>query len=356
MSGSSLVIRSETPPEGGAEFGPARRRGTTKTLVWLFLRNPVIPLLVIGLTCFCLFVPYFATIADLRNIALETPVLLLLAGGGAVVLITGNFDLSTEGTLEFTSVLAGWLMVKAYPGGPFGLSPFIVLPLIVLVGCLIGVVNGVFVSVLKVNPFIVTLTTMLILKGAAAIPTQANTIYQLPSAYEWVGNSTWGGFSAIAFVAVALYALLLLYMRYSLFSRHCYAIGGNSQAAVENGIPVKRVIIGAYALSGGFAAIAGWLDAARVASASPGLDDGIIFTVFAAMVIGGVSLVGGRGSLLGAAAGALLMTCVNNVLNLVALPPLYVDFVRGLVLLIAVLLIVTRQKIAARVGIQEPAW
>jgi ribose/xylose/arabinose/galactoside ABC-type transport system permease subunit len=348
-------MRDEALPTGNAVSGSAGGK-PVKAITWLFLRNPIGPLLVVALICFCVFVPFFATISDAQNMALETPVLLLLAGGGAVVLISGNFDLSSEGTLEFTSVLAAWLMVKSAPGGPFGLSPFIVLPLMVLVGCLIGVVNGVFVSILKVNPFIVTLTTMLTLKGAAAIPTQGNTIYQLPAAYGWVGSATWHGFSAILFVAVGLYALLWLYMRYSVFSRHCYAVGGNVSAAVENGVSAKRVVIGAYAISGGFAAIAGWLDAARIASASPVLDDGIIFTVFAAMVIGGISLTGGRGSLLGAAAGAVLMTSVNNVLNLVALPPLYVDFVRGLVLLIAVLLIVARQKLAARLGIQEPAW
>lgn len=315
----------------------------------------MLPLLIVALSAFVVFVPFFATTRNLEDLGLESAVLLILAGGGSIVLITGNFDLSSEGTLAFTAVLAGWLMVNASPGGGFGLSPFLVLPLTIMVGGLIGLANAFLVEGLGVNPFIVTLTTLLTLKGAAALPTHALTIYGLPSTYDWIGRSTIAGVSMIVIVALVIYVALALFVRHSLFGRHLYAVGGNREAALRNGISPLRVVSVAYGLSGALAAVAGWLAATRLDSAAPALEDGIIFNVFAAMVIGGVSLTGGKGSLWGAAGGVVLLGAINNVLNLVALNPLYVNFVRGLVLLLAVLLIIVRQRLGARLGLQERA-
>ena len=117
---------------------------------------------------------------------------------------------------------------------------------------------------------------------------------------------------------------------------------------------LKTVLL-VYGMSGGLAAVAGWLNAARLDSASASAGDGITFTVFAAMIIGGVALSGGAGSLWGVLGGVILLASIDNVLNLIAINPLYVNFVRGAVIIVAVLLIVARQRLALRFRIEEPA-
>jgi ribose/xylose/arabinose/galactoside ABC-type transport system permease subunit len=347
MSSGAMLVAEEAPR--------GLLRGHMGGALRIVLRNPILPLLLIALPAFALLVPDYASTQNLSNLALQSSVLLVLVGGGSLVVISGNFDLSTEGTLAFTAVTAGSLMVMESPGAGIGLSPVLVLPGSIVVGALIGVLIGMLVEGLGVNPFVVTLGALLTLKGAAALPTSAQTIYGLPEAYTWIGQHDVAGVSLIVVVAVALYVLLGVFLRRSVYGRHLYAVGANKQAARENGISPLRVVVTAYAISGGCAAVAGWLAAARLDSAGAALGDGIIFTVFAALVIGGISLSGGRGNLWGAAGGVLLLGSIDNVLNLVALNPLYVSFVRGAVILLAVVLIVVRQRLALRLKIQEPA-
>jgi ribose/xylose/arabinose/galactoside ABC-type transport system permease subunit len=312
-------------------------------------------MLVVMLVLFALFVPYFATAANLNDVALEASALLLLAGGGSVVLITGNFDLSSEGTMVFAAVFGAWFMQKGSPGG-LGLSPFLVIPLMICFGGVIGVINGVLVAYFRVNAFVVTLAMLLTLEGLAVLPDNATTFFNFPSAYTWPGSQVVGGIAGIVFIAVGVFVLLGLYMHYSPYGRHVYAVGGNEDAALRNGINTRRVIIVAYVISGALAGLAGWLESVRVGSAQEALDSGIIFTVFAAMVIGGVSLSGGKGGLLGCAGGVLLMTCVNNVLNLANVNPLWVNAAGGLVIFVAIGLMIVRQTISRRLGLQERAW
>lgn len=350
----SATLISPTPAaEGAPDRSPVRDAAGRALRV--VMRNPILPLLLVALPAFALFVPDYATTENLSNLALQSSVLLLLVGGGALVVITGNFDLSTEGTLAFTAVTSATLMVMTPPGAGIGLPAGLVLALAIGAGGLIGCLIGLMVEGWGVNPFVVTLGALLTLKGAAALPTRAQTIYGLPDAYNWVGRYEVGGVSFIVIVAVTLYVLLAIYLRQSVFGRHLYAVGANKEAARENGISPLRIVVSAYAISGALAAVAGWLASARLDSAGAALGDGIIFTVFAALVIGGVSLTGGRGNLWGAAGGVLLLGSIDNVLNLVALNPLYVAFVRGAVILLAVVLIVMRQRLAVRLRIQEPA-
>jgi ribose/xylose/arabinose/galactoside ABC-type transport system permease subunit len=319
------------------------------------LRNPILPILLVALPSFALFVPYYATPGNIANLLLASSILLLLATGGAIVMITGNIDLSVEGILAFTSMVAAWLMVAAPSGAGLELSPWLVIPFSILLGIGIGALNALLVEGLGVNPFIVTIGMLLALKGAAAIPTQATTVYGLPDLYSFVGLNDVGGVSWVVIIAFTVCLVISVWLRNSIAGRHIYAIGGNKAAAHENGILPRRVVMLAYCISGGLAAIAGWLNAARLNSVSASAGDGITFTVFAAMIIGGISLSGGRGGLLGVLGGVILLTSIDNVLNLIALNPLYVNFVRGMVILLAVVLIVVRQKLAERLGIQEPA-
>jgi ribose/xylose/arabinose/galactoside ABC-type transport system permease subunit len=338
---------------GAGEVAPVAR--LLAPLGRAMLRNPILPILLVAIPIFALFVPYYATWGNARNLALASSILLLLACGGAVVMISGNMDLSVEGTLAFTAMMAAWLMTEKQGGSGLLLSPYLVIPFSIALGALVGCINAFLVERLGVNPFIVTIGMLLALKGAAAIPTGAATIYGLPPAYSWVGYHSALGVSWIVVIAFAVALLLSLWLRHSVAGRHLYAVGGNRAAAIENGVSSWRTVTLAYAVSGALAGLAGWLNAARLDSAAASSADGVTFTVFAAMIIGGVALTGGAGSLWGVLGGVVLLSSIDNVLNLTAINPLYVNFVRGAVILLAVVLIVLRQRLAARLGLQEAA-
>jgi ribose/xylose/arabinose/galactoside ABC-type transport system permease subunit len=222
-------------------------------------------------------------------------------------------------------------------------------------GIAIGAFNGVLVEGLGVNPFIVTLGTLLTLKGASAIPTGAQTLYGLPEGFSGIAQVDILGVNLIVIVAAAIYLALAIFMTRAVAARHVYAVGGDKRAARENGISPLRVILFVYCVSGACAGLAGWLTAARLDSAGPGLGNDITFTVFAAIVIGGIALEGGKGSLWGSLGGVVLLGSIDNVLNLLALNPLYVNFVRGSVIVVAILLIVARGRLVRALGIQERA-
>ncbi len=349
MSNTGLV---QSNVEGGGRMTLVRPLGAVGRAM---LRNPILPILLVALPLFAIFVPFYATLPNLKNLLLASSILLLLASGGALAMMTGNIDLSVEGTLVFTAMVAAWLMSDQTGALGIQLSPFIVIPLTIALGAGVGLLNALMIEGLGVNPFIVTLGMLLALKGAAAIPTGAATIYGLPAAYSWVGlNSVWG-VSWVVIIAFSVWFLVALWLRHSIAGRHIYAIGGSKDAAVENGISPIRTVAMVYALSGSLAGLAGWLNAARLDSASASSADGITFPVFAAIIIGGVALTGGAGSLWGVLGGVILLTSIDNVLNLIALNPLYVNFVRGAVIILAVLLIVLRQRLALRFGLQERA-
>ena len=354
---SQTTSTDPTPQRGvGSVVAPPHARGGFgRHVIEIILRNPVLPILFIALPAFAVFVPDYATTGNLQNLLLQSAVLALLVAGGATVVISGNFDLSVEGTLAFSATVAAWLMYDKSPGSGFGLNGTLAVLVTVLVGIAVGVINGLMVEALHVNPFIVTLGTLLTLKGAAAIPTSAQTLYGLPSSYSGVARQAYFGVNLIVLIAAVLYAGIAVYMTRAVAARHIYAVGGNKRAARENGVNPLKSIIFVYCISGACAGVAGWLTAARLDSAGPGLGNDITFTVFASIVIGGIALEGGKGSLWGALGGVVLLGSIDNVLNLLAINPLYVNFVRGSVIVIAILLIVARGRLAAAFGIQERA-
>jgi ribose/xylose/arabinose/galactoside ABC-type transport system permease subunit len=347
---SGPTVRSGEEAEAGS---PSARLAASAGKA--MLRNPILPILFVALPLFSIFVPFYATLANLTNLLLAASVLLLLSIGGALTMISGNIDLSVEGTLAFTTMVAAWLMAAAPDGIGLELNPLLTILISVGLGVAIGLLNALMVEGLHVNPFIVTIGMLLALKGAAAIPTHAMTIYGMPAAYSWVGLHSLFGLSWVAVIAFAICFALSFWLRNSVAGRHIYAIGGAKDSAVENGVSALKTVLLVYGMSGGLAAVAGWLNAARLDSASASAGDGITFTVFAAMIIGGVALSGGAGSLWGVLGGVILLASIDNVLNLIAINPLYVNFVRGAVIIVAVLLIVARQRLALRFRIEEPA-
>jgi len=280
--------------------------------------------------------------------------------GQTFVLISGNFDLSTESTLGLAALFGIWLIVPAlapFWGGGLLISPYVSILVILLMGALIGYVIGGLITVGRMNNFIVTLAMLLILRGLMLAFTEGNatTGLNFPPAdvFYWLGHTTAFEIKGFIKIPVAVVATGLVFiaghilLNYHRFGRELYAIGGNKAAALASGIDADKRIRQVYMLSGVLAALAGWMLAGRVASIQVNLGEGYIFTVFAGAVIGGVSLQGGRGTMLGALGGVLLLSTIDRGLNLMRVSVFWIKVIQGLIIMIAMFIDAQRVRYRA---------
>jgi ribose/xylose/arabinose/galactoside ABC-type transport system permease subunit len=203
-------------------------------------------------------------------------------------------------------------------------------------GTLIGAFNGFCVAKLKINPFIVTLATMIVFRGLTIVLTKSVAVIRLPDLYQNIAAINIGPIPVLIIITLALYAFFHFITTSTLFGRKLLAVGGNRQAAFAFGLDPDKVIISAFTLSGLLGAVAGWFMSARVDAALPLLAQGLTFDVMAAAVIGGVSLQGGKGSMIGALGGVLLLSAINAALTVGAVSPYWYNIVRGMVIFVAV--------------------
>lgn len=207
-----------------------------------------------------------------------------------------------------------------------------------VLGAVAGVFNGVLVMGLGINPLIATLGTMSIARGIALVVTEGFSVSSLPSGFAWIGKAELGGFPVIVIFTLALVVIFDLAVRHTQFFRQVYFIGANEKAALLSGIHVTRVRIIAYALTGVLAALAGVLLASRLMSGTPTAGNGIELQVLAAAVIGGASLRGGEGAILGAFLGVVFVALINNSMTMLAVSIYWQMIVIGTVLVAAVAL------------------
>ncbi|MFE9451920.1 ABC transporter permease [Streptomyces sp. NPDC006739] len=297
-------------------------------------------LLVLGLIGFIVS-PAFLTSDNLLGVAQQSTELSLLVLAEAMILIAGRMDLSLESTIGVAPVIAVWLVLPT-DGGRFhglGVLPtWTAVPVCLLVGALIGAINGFLILKLRLNGFIVTLGALTMLRGLQVAISQGQSIVELPSSFTYLGSSSWLGVPAPVWICVVLFAIggsALAWLRHG---RALYAIGGNSEAARTAGIRVDRVMWTVLILGGLLAAFAGILYTGHYGSISADQGSGWIFQVFAATVIGGVSLNGGRGTLFGALTGVLTLQLVVNVMTLAGVPPLWNQFLNGAIIIVALII------------------
>jgi len=298
----------------------------------------------------------FLTATNLRNILVAASVLGILVVGQTFVLLTGNFDLSAESMTALAALVGVWLLVPAGPptfGGGMELPPFAAVGIILAMGAAIGWLIGALITFGRMNNFIVTLAMLIILRGAVLRFTNGQTVIgQGEDAFNWLGHADLFTLPLLGRVPVSVVVLLLTFavayvlLQYRPFGRELYAIGGNRAAALASGIDPDRRVRQAYMLSGLLAAFAGWMLAGRVQSVPSNLAEGMIFNVFAAAVIGGVSLQGGRGSVIGAFGGVLLLASINAGLNLMRVSVFWTQAIQGFVILIA--MFIDAQKVRFR--------
>jgi ribose/xylose/arabinose/galactoside ABC-type transport system permease subunit len=322
-------------------------------LIWFLL------LAVVAL--FSFLTPTFFTPANFLNVLIHASVLGLMVVAQTFTLITGNFDLSIESTLAVTAMFGSWLIVRAGSpdnGSGWGVHPFIAIATMFLIGVSVGWLNGTLITRLKMNNFVVTLAMLIALRGVVRLVPKGNTIYGISAhpLYYWLGFESLGPIPLSVILLFVVYAVAFVILRYTRFGRELYATGANKQAALASGVNPNRRIVQVYIIAGLLAALSGWVLSGRLHSVIPNLAEGMVFEVFAAAVVGGISLQGGRGSIIGAFGGVLLLSAIDAGMNLLDVSVFWVEAIRGLIILFA--MIIDAQKVrfkAAPAALVEPA-
>jgi simple sugar transport system permease protein len=251
-------------------------------------------------------------------------------------------DLSLESTIGVAPVIALWVVLPSSGGRFNGLGgpTWLAIPICLAVGAAIGAFNGFMMLKLKLNGFIVTLAMLITLRGLIIVIDGGQSIFTLPSSFMYLGRTSWLGMPASVWVCGLLFAIGMVALAWYRPGRALYAIGGNPGAARAAGVRVDRTIWAVLVIAGMLAAFGGILYAGRLGSVAASQGDGMIFKVFAATVIGGVSLNGGRGSLFGALTGVLTLALIENVLSYGNVGGDKFKFFDGVVILVA--LVVSR--------------
>jgi len=325
------VTSQDTTPTGGKlQTTPTFGRIALVRLRDLALLPALVVLVVIG----SLISPVFLNPNNLNTILTSSAALALIVLAESLIIITGKFDLSLESIYGFAPAIGAMVVVPAAKFG-FGLEwpAFVGIIVVLLVGGLVGFVNGFLVVALRLNAFIVTLAMLIILRGMLVGATSGRTLFDLPDAFYGLMEITLLGLPLAVWLAAVAFLIAGLVLRYHRLGRALYAIGGNPEAARAAGIRVERVLWGVYVVAGVLAAIGGLAITGYVGAISANQGNGLIFTVFAASVIGGISLDGGKGTMFGALTGVLLLGIVQNVLTLAQVPSFWIQAIYGAIIL-----------------------
>jgi len=275
----------------------------------------------------------FWNLGNLNNLSLAVSITALMAIGSTLVIFTGGIDLSI-GSMIALITMAMATLIK-FEGWPVIAG----LLFAVILGAILGAFNGLFSAYLKVPSFIATLAGLSIFKGAAFLFNNGSPIFSISENFEVFFYGKLFGIIPLPFIYVAVfYIFFILYMNYSKLGREIYAVGGNEIAAKFSGINVKKVKFITFVIAGAMAGIASILMASRLNSGSPNYGSGMELSAIAAAVIGGASLLGGRGDIINTLLGALIIIIVQNGLNLNAVPTSLQSITIGIIILIAVLI------------------
>jgi ribose transport system permease protein len=296
-----------------------------------------------GLVALCVILtiltPSFLKADNLMNIARQSSINALLSLGMLLPILTAGIDLSIGSILAFAIICAGMVSVT------WGMSPILAILVCLAVGALAGWLNGILLTKLRLpHPFISTLGTMNIFRGLALVVTGASPIFGFPYAVNFVGQESIGIIPISFILVIVAYIIFHLFLNRTSTGRYIYAIGGNKEAARLSGIPVDRVLVLVYTLSGFMAALGGLVLIGRTNSASPIAGLSYELDAIAAVIIGGASFFGGVGTVWGTLIGALIIAVLRNGLNLLGTSSDLQTIVIGIVIIAAVYVDVLRRK------------
>lgn len=273
---------------------------------------------------------FFLTSANLANIARTLAIVGITSIGMTLVLITRGVDISVGSVAALAGVLVSILWLEN--GVSMGVSVTVA-----LVGCAaVGLLNGALITFLKINPLITTLATFAMIRGLAFVLSQGQTNLLNHPGFNFLGRGIVWGIPFSLMLMTALYIFFAIVLRGTPFGRNLYAIGGSPERSRLSGIRVTRHLLVVYTLSGLLAGLAGILNASQLASSAPRAATGLEFTVITAVVLGGTSLAGGKGTLLGTLVGVVILRTLDNGLVLMGVSSFFQEVARGTVLLLAV--------------------
>ncbi|SQI32149.1 Ribose transport system permease protein rbsC [Providencia alcalifaciens] len=272
------------------------------------------------------FNEHFLTVNNLSTIARQVSINAIIAIGMTFAILTGGIDLSVGAVMALSGTLMAGLM-KYY-----GMDPSLAITLGLLSGIAFGFVNGILTAYGKMPPIIVTLGAMIIAKGLALIYTGGYPISGLPQEFAFWGREELMGIQVPILLMLGLYLIFYVVLNHIPFGRYIYAIGGNEEAARLSGIRVERYKMLVYVISGFTAAFAGLIFTSRVMSGQPNAGVGFELDAIAAVVLGGASIAGGRGMIIGTLIGAMILGVLNNGLNLLGISPYVQYIVKGLII------------------------
>jgi len=329
----SMSSPAQMPAAGLAAAAAGHTRGQRMDFArWRDLA--LLPALILLMAVGAWVSPSFLTRANLISVLGASAALALVVLAESLIVIVGKFDLSLESTVGFAPALGAMLVMPATSAG-FGWqwSPLAGMLVIVAVGALIGWINGLLVVRLRLNAFIVTLAMLIVLRGMLVGATKGGTLFDMPASFFALATVTVLGLPLSVWLAAAAFAFAAFMLRYHRIGRALYAIGGNAQAARAAGIRVERIVWGVFVLGSMLASIGGLVVTGYVGAINANQGNGMIFTVFAAAVIGGISLDGGKGTMFGALTGVLLLGVVQNLLTLAQVPSFWIQAIYGAIIL-----------------------
>jgi ribose transport system permease protein len=281
--------------------------------------------------------PVFLDLGNLQAILIALSVEATIAVGMMILIISGGLDLSVGSVLGFTGVVTGLALQAKMP-----VLPAILVGLLAALG--VGLINGLLVAKMKINPFITTLGMSITIRGLLLVIARGRAVLNLPASFTAIGQGSVLGFQYPIFAMLAIVVIGDILMRNWRFFRQNYYIGGNERAAALSGINVDLVKIVNYCIVALLAGVAGLLLTARFGSSSVTVGTGVELRVITATIIGGASLSGGEGTVFGAFLGALFMAMLANALNLLGVDAYWQNFITGLILIIAVLFDVINER------------
>lgn len=278
--------------------------------------------------------PNFFTVDNILNILRQTSVSAILAVGMTLVILTSGIDLSVGSVLALCGAFAASLIAMEVP-------IIIAVPTALLAGAILGGISGTIIAKGKVQAFIATLVTMTLLRGVTMVYTDGRPIStgftDTADAFAWFGTGYVLGIPVPVWMMIIVFIIAWYLLNHTRFGRYIYALGGNEAATRLSGINVDKVKIGVYAICGLLAALAGIIVTSRLSSAQPTAGMGYELDAIAAVVVGGTSLMGGRGRIMGTLIGALIIGFLNNALNLLDVSSYYQMIAKAVVILLAVM-------------------
>lgn len=330
MSTPLEVNESELTAPAGSRWTP---RGLSLGTIWQTL-GPLASLIILSLLIWSQQ-DVFMTPNNWLNIARQASFNAILAIGMTFVILTGGVDLSVGSIVAVSSVVGGLLIFI------YGWNMWPAVVAMILAGGLCGLINGLIITWGRIPPFIVTLGTMQVFRGTALQLTNGEPIFDITKVqpdFDMWGTRNYGGIPSPVIITAVVFVIGYLVLRYTRLGLYTYAIGGNEQATRFSGVSINRYKLAVYTLMGLSAGIAGVMLTSRLNSAQPSVANGAELDAIAAVVIGGTSLFGGEGTIVGTIIGALLMAVIRNGLTLMHVTAFYQQIVIGAVIILAVLI------------------